>query len=330
MLAAIGLDERAERLYSRLVVHGPATAEELAVRCGTGVTEAELALVLLQTRGLIAPEADGSARYAAAPPSVALEALLTGQRHALREAELSAASLAEAYRVAAADQSHRDLVEVVTGHAAVGHRVAQLQLGATTELLALVTGRHQVVGADATGAETDAVTRGVAYRVVLERPALDTPESVTALFEALDRDQQVRVVDRVPGKLIVADRARALVPLSEARDGAEPVVLSVRAPALVQLMVTLFEQTWEWAHPLGRDQNGALLVESAPGGGPDELDRRVLSLLLIGATDQAVAKQLGLGLRTVQRRISRLMALARADTRIQLGWQAHRRGWVAD
>ncbi|WP_405014370.1 helix-turn-helix transcriptional regulator [Kitasatospora sp. NBC_01539] len=329
MLAAIGLDEGAERLYTDLVVHGSGTPAELAARCATGEDETLAALDALQRHALIAPQHDGSTRFAAAPPTVALEALLTGRRHALDQAELAVAALAEAYRTSGADGGHRDLVEVVSGSAAISHRVAQLQLGAVDELLALVTGRHQVVRADATGAETDAVTRGVRYRVVMERQTLDEPGAAEALFEAMDREQQVRVADRVPTKLIVADRSAALVPLTDPGDGAQPVALVVRAPALVGVLTVLFEHTWEWAHPLTAD-DGALAVGAAPAGEPDTVDRRILALLLAGATDQAVANQLRLGLRTVQRRISRLMALARAETRIQLGWQAHRRGWVTD
>jgi DNA-binding NarL/FixJ family response regulator len=55
----------------------------------------------------------------------------------------------------------------------------------------------------------------------------------------------------------------------------------------------------------------------------------VLSLLLAGLTDASVAKQLDLGLRTVQRRVKRLMELTGVTTRLQLGWHAYERGWVA-
>ena len=50
--------------------------------------------------------------------------------------------------------------------------------------------------------------------------------------------------------------------------------------------------------------------------------------MLVGSTDAAVANQLGLGLRTVERRIRSLMQRAGVDTRIQLGWQARDRGWL--
>ena len=59
----------------------------------------------------------------------------------------------------------------------------------------------------------------------------------------------------------------------------------------------------------------------------DDVDAQLLSLLLAGLNDKAVAYQLGTSLRTVQRRVSHLMDLARVETRMQLGWQAARLGW---
>jgi hypothetical protein len=45
-------------------------------------------------------------------------------------------------------------------------------------------------------------------------------------------------------------------------------------------------------------------------------------------TDHAVANQLGLSMRSVQRRIRALMDLVAAETRLQLGFHAARRGWL--
>jgi DNA-binding NarL/FixJ family response regulator len=59
-----------------------------------------------------------------------------------------------------------------------------------------------------------------------------------------------------------------------------------------------------------------------------ELDARILGLLLAGLTDHAVANQLGLSMRSVQRRIRALMDLVAAETRLQLGFHAARRGWL--
>ena len=50
--------------------------------------------------------------------------------------------------------------------------------------------------------------------------------------------------------------------------------------------------------------------------------------MLAGLTDQAVATQLDLSLRTVQRRLRHLQDLSGARSRMQLGWHAARHDWA--
>lgn len=57
-------------------------------------------------------------------------------------------------------------------------------------------------------------------------------------------------------------------------------------------------------------------------------DRQLLSLLVAGVTDKAIASQMRLSRRTVQRRVQSMTALAGATTRMQLAWQATRRNWM--
>ncbi|MEV7684723.1 helix-turn-helix domain-containing protein [Streptomyces bungoensis] len=324
MLAAVGLDETHESAYRELVSVGAAEVADLARRLALAEPDTERALRRLELRGLAAQSPARPGRWVAAPPGVALGALLTQRRHELEQAELAAALLAEEYRAAAAEPEVRDLVEVVTGAAAVTQRFLQLQLGAAEEVCALVTDRPMVVSGTENDAEEQAAGRGVRYRVVVERAVLDLPHGLTELSAALGRDEQVRAVDRVPTKLVIADRSLAMVPLSS--KSAEPAALVVHASGLLELLAALFESVWREALPLRIGASGA--AEQQPGG-PDATDLEVLSLLLAGLTDVSVAKQLDLGLRTVQRRVKRLMGLAGVTTRLQLGWHAYERGWVS-
>ncbi|MFJ6985478.1 MULTISPECIES: helix-turn-helix domain-containing protein [unclassified Streptomyces] len=324
MLGAIGLDETHEAAYRALVSVGAADVPALARRLARGEDATERTLRQLERHGLAAQSSGRPGRWVAAPPGVALGALLTQRRHELEKAELTAALLAEEYRAAAAEPSVHDLVEVVTGAAAVSQRFLQIQLGATREVCALVTGTPVAVTGTENDAEEQAAARGVRYRVVLERAVLDGPHGLTELSAALDRDEEVRVVDRVPTKLVVADRALALVPLTGR--SAEPAALVVHASGLLELLSGLFESVWRTALPLRLGADG--VGEEGPDG-PDPVDLEVLSLLLAGLTDASVAKQLDLGLRTVQRRVKRLMELTGVTTRLQLGWHAYERGWVS-
>ena len=90
----------------------------------------------------------------------------------------------------------------------------------------------------------------------------------------------------------------------------------------------MFESYWDRASPLhlsGPAPEPALqepppdAVRPASALAADE--RYLLSLLVGGVSDKAIATQLGLSQRTVQRRIYDLMRRANAETRMQLAWQ---------
>ncbi|MCW2892937.1 MAG: hypothetical protein JWO75_2426 [Actinomycetia bacterium] len=61
---------------------------------------------------------------------------------------------------------------------------------------------------------------------------------------------------------------------------------------------------------------------------PDEEMRGLLTLLAVGLTDAAIARNLGWSVRTTQRRIQRLMQVLGASTRFQASLAAARRGWL--
>ncbi|MFJ8648425.1 helix-turn-helix domain-containing protein [Streptomyces sp. NPDC093546] len=325
MLSAIGLDERQESAYRALVALGAAEVADLAHRLALPEPDTERTLRRLESRGLAARSPAGAGRWVAAPPVVALGALLTRQRHELERAERAAAALAEEYRAEAAGPVAHDLVEVVTGASAVAHRLRQLRLGAVREVCALMTepygpGPDPEPDAEHASASESA---SVEYRAVVAREVLSRPDGVAGL---LPRAGRLRVADRVPSELVIADGTVAVVPLTRGRD-AEPAALVVHASGLLESLTALFEAVWREAVPLRPGSANRVAQGAAPG--PDATDLEILSLLLAGLTDASVAKQLDLGLRTVQRRVKALMEAAGVTTRLQLGWHAYARGWVA-
>jgi hypothetical protein len=330
VLGILGLDEPTERVYRELVQAGPSSVDALALRLGFGRDSVAAAVEILESKSLATRDPVGLVQTA--PPQLALGALLTAQRHALGQAELTAAALDEAYHAASAQNAH-ELVQVVVGADQVLQRLEYLQLNAETELLALVQAKVEIPETCEGEAESVAVQRGVSYRVVIERAGLNGPPSERTLSSAVPVGEQLRVIESVPTKMVIADRCTVMLPLSvpgSTDDG--PMALISRAPGLVNAMIGLFESIWQRALPVrrnGDEFDGMPLIVDEPNLTlPTPLDLRILSLLLVGATDAAIAKQLGLGLRTVQRRVAHMMELAEVSTRLQLGWQAHERGWL--
>ncbi len=141
---------------------------------------------------------------------------------------------------------------------------------------------------------------------------------------AVNAGEDIRVVERVPIKLIVADQNMAMVPMDSA--GRTPAALLVHRSGLLDALLALFDAVWEKARPLRLEPAG--LAEGSPAEDLAELDRQILGLLLAGLTDASISTQLGLSMRTVQRRVREMMDLAGVHTRLQLGWHAARSGWA--
>lgn len=93
--------------------------------------------------------------------------------------------------------------------------------------------------------------------------------------------------------------------------------------ALSSLFEAHFERGWRLL-PSDTDPRAG----HADGAELDAVDRQIVSLLYVGLTDAAIARQLGMGHRTVQRRLQSLMVEVGAATRFQLGWHAACSGWL--
>ena len=98
----------------------------------------------------------------------------------------------------------------------------------------------------------------------------------------------------------------------------------VHASGLLDALVALFERMWAQASPLLLGADGAPELGS-PLSGPD---RRLLSLMLAGRTDEAIAHHLAVSRRTVQRHISELQERAGAKNRLDLVWLAAKPDWL--
>jgi sugar-specific transcriptional regulator TrmB len=325
-LTALGLSAAQQRQYESLVVDGGGTERALAERWDRPPDEVHEVLRSLRDLGLVEVstfQGDPPLWFPTAP-DVALQGLLNSRRHDLSLAETSVAMLTEIFRQDVNHADVGDLVEVALGAEAVRARFLQLELGARDEVLSFVDSQPVAVNPEDNQAEQQALDRGVSFRVVIERGALEDAATAGEARDALGANALIRTVDNVPTKLLVTDRAVAMAPLSVRGYDAAAVV--IRAPSLVRSLVTLFEAVWAAGVPvvLGPEDG----VDEGTPPGPDSLDAALLSLMLSGLTDEAVGRQLRMSGRTVQRRLKALMALTGSTTRMQLGWEAAERGWV--
>ena len=323
MLGALGLSSLEEAAYRRLVGVPSTSAESLADAEGVRVPEVLAALASLEEKGLVARSTATPGDYVASPPALAVGSMIVERRDEIRRAELELERLVAEYRGAASDRASTEVVDVVHGEQAVAQRFAQLQRGAAHEVLALVKSTVALVSAEDNVDEQVAVSRGVTYRVVVERSAMEKPGFLDMVAESVEAGERVRVHDRLPLRLLIADRSVALLPLAPTSEDSGAGALVIHPSGLLDALLLLFDMVWASA----RELLPATGLAAQPTDGIDELDARLLTLLLAGLTDQAIAGQLGISARTVQRRVSALMARAQVSTRFALGHEAARRGW---
>ncbi|MFC4137494.1 MULTISPECIES: hypothetical protein [unclassified Microbacterium] len=295
----------------------------LAARLAVGEHEAEAALESLAVFGFVTRlNHDPVPRYVAVSPDVAIGDGLRAREDALRTAMRDVAHLQEVYDLASAEASAAELgevIEVMRGAEQVAQGFARIQASARREVCALVSNPVAVTSSAVNAVEDEAVARGVQYRVLIERELVSAQDGEWGrLREAVVGGEEVRVAERVPLKLTIVDRERAFLPVLADPERASAAALIVRPSALLTGLVSLFDKCWDAAIPMN--------VDVAPG--LDDLGAQVLSLLMVGHTDEACARILGVSLRTVQRRVRELMEITGSQTRMQLGWHAAREGWL--
>ncbi|MFF0286622.1 hypothetical protein [Streptomyces sp. NPDC005262] len=332
LLTFLGLEPLEDAVY-RLLVDRPDSEPAMLTGESTGCAEdVARALDVLVERGLASarPAGDAVIHYRATSPVLALGPLLESRRASLRRVESLVTTLAERHLSAQAHASGAP-VEVLSGAAAIRRRLLLMQNQATIEVCTMMPLRevHSVITVEDNhdAIEDVLMRRGIALRSVIERDWLERPEmaAITAAYAA--QGQQISVADELPIKLIIVDRRMALLPLAPERDDVDPVALAVHGTGLLTALSSLFEAHFErgWRLlPSGTDPTTGRVHRAEL----EAVDRQIVSLLYVGLTDAAIARQLGMGHRTVQRRLQSLMVEVGAATRFQLGWRAARSGWL--
>ena len=321
MLDIIGLREVDVDVYRAFAGTAAKTAADL--RAETGLTPQQLSPVLkaLTRKGLLTRLPGSPPAYAPVPPEVAVEAMLRRKEQELAGARRVAEHLRQQFRDTPAHHPV-DLVEVVEGAERITERADQLLRSAKREVIFVDKPPYAQPPSGLHPAERDLLGRGVRFRGVYDRGALELHDLSSDLEAGLSLGEEARVVAGAPLKMILVDGDVALVPLRSD----VPVVrtaLVIRRCALLDALGALFGFLWHEGLPLRLPGRAA----EEPGVLPFA-DARLLALLTTGLPDRSIAKQLDMSYRTFQRRLQHLMTVLGATTRFQAGLQAAARGWV--
>lgn len=320
MLDIIGLRETDLDVYQAFAGTRSMTLAEL--RDATGLSDDQLRPILrvLTRKGLLARLPGTPKAYAPVRPEVALGAMLGRKQQELAAARLVTERLEQRFREAPA-QHPVDLVEVVHGNERIAERADQLLRRAKQEVTFVDKPPYAQPPTVLHPAERELLERGVRFRGVYDRSALELHDLPGDLEAGLVLGEEARVVPEAPVKMILVDREFGLVPLRSDLPEIR-TALVIRRCALLDALGALFSLLWREGLPLrlpAAERPGVLSFD----------DARLLALLTTGLPDRSIAKQLGMSYRTFQRRLQNLMNQLGAGTRFQAGLQAAARGWVA-
>ncbi|MFC9243364.1 LuxR family transcriptional regulator [Streptomyces sp. NPDC057136] len=318
-LRLLGIDHAAVQVYLALLELAPAPLSAIGTAAGLGDEELTTAYVTLVDAGLASAAEVGEGVVAPVPPTAGLEILARHRAAEVEESRITVGGAFESFRRQRLAAYNDHLVEVVTGDA-IGPRVRHAWASARDQIRQFESPPYFPLP----GATDDALAtlaRGVTQRVVYSRESLEHPGRLKDVIEpCVKAGEQARVLPSVPVKLVIIDEAYALVSLSIQEADVHNTMLVVQPCGLLSALMALFEQSWQNALPFhGRT--------TAPGGLPPA-DRRLLWLLAGGASDDVIAREMGISRRTLFRRLQILMARLGAANRFQMALQAQRSGWL--
>jgi len=310
LLEPLGISRDVEELYVALASLDEATTGQLVAGSGLPLERVQALLDQLADLGLAIPVGEGSWR------SLPLTDVVKGLR-ARRLAELDSATIAAETlqtQLLAATHDAEDDIQVFVGREATWVEYTEL-CNRTASEICLFDKPPYVGGPSATSMEDlrdsspewQALERGVSQRSVYH-PGFD-PERLKemALFATVGDKSRT---GPVPMKLVLFDRHTAFIPsMPSYLPGHEIRASVVRHPLIVESLHWLFEAVWDNSIPI----TAGKYLDSDPRR------RMLVSLMMSGSTDDAIANQLGINVRSVRRWIAELMDELGVTTRLQLG-----------
>ncbi|MET7549315.1 LuxR C-terminal-related transcriptional regulator [Streptomyces sp. NPDC005479] len=263
---------------------------------------------------LVHPDPRDDAWMRPVPPSAALAHLLqpiTREIHErIRRTALLADSLAPLASVASEDPNLA--ITVIEGKPQIRAAVGAATAEASGEVLTMQPGSTRPFNQmpEALPRALSMIEQGASLRHIYQHSARYTPRLKEYLAQVPADRLQVRTVEQTVERLLVFDHAVAFIPANAKRD----VALEIRHPALIRFLIQMYEVLWAQATPLTEP-----LRTATPGTPVTAVQRSIARLLVEGHVDDAVARKLGISVRTCRSHIAKLMQALNASSRTHLG-----------
>ncbi|OAH09593.1 hypothetical protein STSP_70480 [Streptomyces jeddahensis] len=288
-----------------------------ALRLGRiGRTEIAPAPCLLEF-ALLHPDPDDPDWLRPVPPTAALAQRLHPIEREIQERRALAIELTDSFEpfmgISAQDPQATAAVTVLEGIERINEAIDLAMTECQSEVLTVQPGGGRSEHALGTALKRGQamIERGISMRTLYQHTVRHS-QGTLAYAEIMAKGKvEIRTLEELIERLMIFDRTVAFIP---ARDDRR-VALELRHPGLVEYLAKVFEQLWRRAVPLLDEPPYAPATDGISG-----VQRSIAKLLVEGHVDEAIARRLGMNVRTCRAHIAKLAATLGSGSRAQLGY----------
>ncbi|MEU3186609.1 helix-turn-helix transcriptional regulator [Streptomyces sp. NPDC006923] len=266
---------------------------------------------------LLHPDPDDPDWLRPVPPTAALAQRLHPIEREIQERRELSVELAESFEpfmaISAQAPPTIHAITVLEGFNRINAALDVAISESRTEVLTVQPGggRSEHVLSQALTRSKPLIDRGISVRTLYQHTVRHNQGTFAYVEHMAGAKVEIRTLEELIERLIICDRTVAFIP---ARDDRK-VALELRHPGLVEYLTKVFEQLWRRATPLVEAISYAPDPEGITG-----VQRTIAKLLVEGYVDEAIARRLGMNVRTCRAHIAKLASALGSGSRAQLGF----------
>lgn len=266
---------------------------------------------------LLYPDPDDDRCMRPVPPSSVLAQLIQPIEREIQQRRRLAVALTDTFEpfmaLATQDASATHAITVLEGLGRINASLDRATAECSEELLTAQpgSGRKPHLLEDALRRIEPLIARNVRMRTLYQHTARHHPSTQAYVERVTPYGVGVRTLEELIERLIIIDRKVAFIPARSDRQ----IALELRHPALVEYLVGVYEQFWRQAVPWDKEVQYQPVVDGITG-----VQRAIAKLLVEGHVDEAIARRLGMNVRTCRAHIAKLAAALGSGSRAQLGY----------
>jgi DNA-binding NarL/FixJ family response regulator len=278
--------------------------------------EAENAPCLLES-ALLHPDPDDADWLHPVQPSTALAQRLHPIEREIQDRRRLALQLADAFEpfmaITARAEPATHAITVLEGDARIHAAIERATAECRSEVLTVQPGggRSENTLTVALQRGQTVLDRGIKMRTVYQHTVRHSQGTLAYAAHMAQGNVEIRTLEEVIDRLMIFDRTVALIPAR----ADQQVALELRHPGLVEYLAKVFEQQWSRATPLLDEVPYPPSTDGITG-----VQRSIAKLLIDGHVDEAIARRLGMNVRTCRAHIAKIAAALGSGSRAQLGY----------